>query len=212
MKKLHMGIAVAAFAVSAFSMALAQETTPEPTMGADMVIGATAEATLDASAVSTVSAIALLADVEGNSIGEVVLNERADGKVTANFVITGIPAGWHGFHIHEVGECDATGAEPFSSAGAHYDADGEAHPDHDGDFPNLLVLLDESGEGSLTTDRFTIADLMDADGSAFIVHANPDNHSHIPERYGGPDEETLTAGDSGDRIGCGVIEENMASG
>lgn len=62
------------------------------------------------------------------------------------------------------------------------------------------------------TDRFTLADLMDDDGAAFIIHENTDNFANIPERYGGPDEETQQAGDSGPRIACGVVEENTAAG
>jgi Cu-Zn family superoxide dismutase len=57
------------------------------------------------------------------------------------------------------------------------------------------------------TDRFTVADLFDEDGSAVIVHAGEDNFGNIPtDRYEpDPDETTLNTGDAGGRAGCGVI-------
>ena len=53
---------------------------------------------------------------------------------------------------------------------------------------------------------------LDADGSAVMVHALPDNFANIPpERYQqvngapGPDEMTMATGDAGKRVACGVI-------
>lgn len=73
----------------------------------------------------------------------------------------------------------------------------------------LYVNSDGTGELTVLTDRFTLDELMDEDGSAVLVHENPDNFANIPERYGGPDAETLKAGDSGARIACGVVEGMM---
>lgn len=58
------------------------------------------------------------------------------------------------------------------------------------------------------TDSFTVDELLDADGSAVIIHAGPDNYANIPTRYStsGPDAVTLATGDAGARIACGVIE------
>jgi Cu-Zn family superoxide dismutase len=71
----------------------------------------------------------------------------------------------------------------------------------------------EDGTGVLaaTTDRFTLADLRDDDGSAVMVHELADNYANIPERYQsdaggrGPDAETLGAGDAGSRLACGEL-------
>jgi Cu-Zn family superoxide dismutase len=76
------------------------------------------------------------------------------------------------------------------------------------------------------TDRFDVADLFDADGSALIIHANPDNYTNIPDtslrptlgnipdRYVGyiatsqqVITTTLATGDAGGRIACGVVEK-----
>ena len=59
---------------------------------------------------------------------------------------------------------------------------------------------------------------MDADGSAIVVHAAPDNYANIPTRYsgpsgptgGGPDTATLNTGDSGTRSACGVVAAGNA--
>jgi Cu-Zn family superoxide dismutase len=86
--------------------------------------------------------------------------------------------------------------------------DGAMHPDHAGDLPPVLVGLDGMGELMVVTDRFVLEDLMDEDGSAIVIHSNADNFANIPERYGTPDEETLAGGDSGERVACGVIQED----
>ena len=72
---------------------------------------------------------------------------------------------------------------------------------------SLLVKRNGTATLRLTTDRFTIADLRDADGSAVMVHAGADNFANIPPRYapGGPDQATLDTGDSGARVACGEI-------
>jgi superoxide dismutase, Cu-Zn family len=56
------------------------------------------------------------------------------------------------------------------------------------------------------TDRFSVAALFDADGSAVIVHAGRDNFANILTRYHshtedvfGPDSATLATGDAGGR-------------
>ena len=73
--------------------------------------------------------------------------------------------------------------------------------------PVLLVNADGTARASLRTDRFALADLLDADGSAIIIHAKADNYANIPtDRYDpDPDEMTLATGDSGGRAACGVV-------
>ncbi|CKM56557.1 superoxide dismutase [Mycobacterium tuberculosis] len=63
-----------------------------------------------------------------------------------------------------------------------------------------------------TTDAFTMDDLLSGAKTAIIIHAGADNFANIPpERYvqgngtPGPDETTLTTGDAGKRVACGVI-------
>ena len=100
------------------------------------------------------------------------------------------PIGPHGFHIHENGSC-AIGDpnDPFQAAGGHWNPDNQPHGNHAGDFP---VLFSNDGYTRMIffTDRFFPKDII---GKAVIIHENPDDY------------RTQPAGDSGHRIGCGVI-------
>ncbi|GIN12345.1 superoxide dismutase [Cu-Zn] [Shouchella clausii] len=156
-------------------------------------------------------AFAELNDEQGSRIGDVSFFELGDNKTRVDVTVDGLAPGYHGFHVHEEAACDADDNEgPFQSAGGHYhDEDGQ-HSDHSGDMPPLYVSEDGSAYLSFTTDRFTPANL--ADERAVIVHADPDNFGHIPERYiaegeeeGGPDADTEATGDAGDRIACGIV-------
>ena len=134
--------------------------------------------------------------------------ERGEGKVLVRSAAHDLPAGFHGFHVHAVGVC----VPPFTSAGGHYNPAGTDHGDHAGDMPMLLVNGDGSADLRFKTDRFALEDLFDADGSAIIVHAAPDNYANIPDRYHshtedvfGPDSATRATGDAGGRHACGVV-------
>jgi superoxide dismutase, Cu-Zn family len=151
-------------------------------------------------------AVAVLKDASGQQVGRAVLRER-HGKVSVNAHVRRLTPGFHGFHVHAVGQC----VPPFTSAGGHFNPAGVGHGDHAGDFPSLLVNDDGTAELRFTTDRFSLADLFDADGSALMVHANRDNYANIPDRYHshatdtfGPDPDTLATGDAGARQACGV--------
>jgi Cu-Zn family superoxide dismutase len=148
-------------------------------------------------------AFAKLVNADGAAVGTVQLSQW-DDKVLVVGKVRGIPAGFHGFHVHAVGKCEGPA---FTTAGGHLADQGQNHPMHKGDLPSLLV--DEEGNAILitTTDRFSLEDLRDADGSAIIVHAGPDNYANIPPRYQPqpPDAMTLSTGDSGGRIACGVV-------
>ena len=115
-----------------------------------------------------------------------------------------LPPGFHGFHVHTVGEC----IPPFTTAGGHFNLGGLTHKNHTGDLPVLLVNADGTAKAKFKTDRFRAADLFDADGSAVIIHANPDNYANIPtDRYDpDPDATTLMTGDAGARIVCGIVK------
>lgn len=82
----------------------------------------------------------------------------------------------------------------FADAGGHFNPTGQKHPMHAGDLPQLLSA---GGKAYLAvlTDRFSIRDVI---GRSVIIHEQPD------------DFHTQPAGDSGARIGCGVIVKNIA--
>ena len=150
------------------------------------------------------AAVADMATPDGRIVGRVTF-EESGGRMVVEGRLTGLPPGFHGFHVHAVGRCEP-GAPPFTSAGGHMVAGNQTHPVHAGDQPVLLVLNDGSSDIRFTTDRYTVADLMGAEGRAVIVHANPDNFGNVPTRYARQvDAMTQTTGDAGDRIACGVV-------
>ncbi len=154
----------------------------------------------------TATATANVLDLEGKSLGTLTL-ETMDGHVHISGSLTGLPAGDHGIHIHEKGACDAAGK--FASAGGHFNPTAHQHgkdnPEgpHAGDLPNITVPPE--GAGALvdfTDESVTLGEgensLLDADGSAIVVHADQDDYKTDP------------SGNSGDRIACGVIEAGSA--
>lgn len=157
---------------------------------------------------------AVLRDTAGNTVGVVQIHRREDAT-DVSVRAWDLAPGFHGFHVHAIGVCDPNApGGPFTSAGGHYNPTGQGHGDHAGDMPTLLVMDDGSGRASFTTDRFTAEELLDADGSAIIVHAGRDNYANIPTRYHshtentfGPDSATLATGDAGSRAACGVVED-----
>ena len=150
------------------------------------------------------SARVKLYDTVGQRVGIARLTQQGDGKVVVSVRVHDLPAGFHGFHVHTVGEC----IPPFTSAGGHFDKNGNTHKDHAGDLPVLLANTEGTATARFMTDRFAVADLVDADGSAVIIHANPDNYANIPDRYvAAPDATTLATGDAGARIVCGVVKD-----
>jgi len=140
----------------------------------------------------------LTADVKsaaGETIGAVVLTQAADG-VLARVQVHGLTPGWHGMHFHERGDCSAAG---FTAAGAHIHHGMAMHGllnpmgAEMGDLPNLFVGDNGVGASEVFSSRVALKDLRDADGSALIIHANPDDHVAQP------------IGGAGPRIACALI-------
>lgn len=103
------------------------------------------------------------------------------GKVTVQVRARRLPPGCHGFHVHAIGVCDpATG---FTSAGGHVNPTGGAHDDHAATCPSCWSTRDGTAQATVAIDRFSIDQLLDADGSAMVVHAAADNYANIPTRY-----------------------------
>src|SRR5262245_59779815 len=139
-----------------------------------------------------------------------------ESGVTIDANIKGlVPAGaFHGMHIHANNTAGGVAcvAPTFASAGGHLSTAGNVHGKHTGDLPVLLALNDGTARYHFVTDRFKLADLS---GAVVIVHALADNYNNVP-RGPKPDQYTANSaaavtltddtGNSGDRIGCGVIK------
>ena len=152
---------------------------------------------------------AQLKDAAGTTMGSVQMTTIGNGKILVRVQVRGLTPGFHGFHIHTTGTCTAP---DFTSAGGHFNPGAVNHASHAGDQPVILVNDDGTGRGRFLTDRYALADLFDADGSALVVHAAADNYANIPTRYTalgvaspGPDATTLLTGDAGARTLCGEI-------
>ena len=142
----------------------------------------------------------------GAAVGKVTMKQAsATSAVDVRAAVSRLQPGFHGFHIHAVGSCVVP---DFKSAMGHLKHADQSHAAHVGDMSSLLVKGNGTATLRLTTDRFTLADLRDADGSAVMVHAGPDNFANIPPRYApdGPDQETRDTGDSGARVASGEVK------
>lgn len=111
----------------------------------------------------------------------------------------GLSPGWHGTHLHMVGDC--SDVAEFEHAGAHIQKDKTfhgllyPHGPESGDLPNLSVASDGSAAAEMFTSLVTLSELQDADGAALLIHADPDDHATQP------------TGNSGDRVACAAIRK-----
>ena len=136
----------------------------------------------------------------GEKIGTVSLRDSTAGLVvTTN--LTSLPAGPHGFHIHEKGSCDPAEKEgemgAALAAGSHFNPNQAPHhgnplTGHLGDLPLLNVATDGTAKVTLLAPRLQSADIQNL---AIMVHAGSDNYADSPKPLGG----------GGERIACGVI-------
>lgn len=140
-------------------------------------------------------AVAMLRTADGADVGRATATEVGGGlRITLD--VLGMPAGTHGAHIHSVGHCDAP---DFATAGPHWNPTATKHGTmnpqgpHQGDLPNLIVGTNGRGTIGMVLPGATMAGLLDADGAAMVVHANPD------------DLMTDPSGNSGGRVACGVF-------
>jgi superoxide dismutase, Cu-Zn family len=147
------------------------------------------------------------ADIKGKGItGTAELAEHPQGTGTMVEItvrVSGLTPGKHGVHLHAVGKCEPD----FAAAGGHFDpgpasnTDPDAnHPFHMGDVPNLEVGADGRGEMKIMTTRVTVSpgplSVLDADGTAIIIHGNEDK---------GVTGEPKSGVSGGPRVACGVL-------
>lgn len=159
---------------------------------------------LPALAQEQASATGTFRTVERDQAGTVSLSEGPKG-VLLRVEVEGLTPGWHGIHFHAVGDCSDEG---FQKSGGHTHHEPEKPPHgllnpegpDDGDLPNIHA--DENGVAvaELYSPFVTLtgaegrANLLDEDGAAIVIHANPDDHVSQP------------IGGAGDRVACVVVE------
>lgn len=151
---------------------------------------------------TTKTATASFVDNSGTVIGEATLVDTKVG-VLIRLALDNVPPGWHAIHIHEIGKCDDH--ESLKNSGGHVNVAERAHgllnpdgPDN-ADLPNVYA----HGDGTLRVEVLTPLvsldgqdrpAILDDNGSALVMHTNPDDHVTQP------------IGGAGARIACGVIK------
>ena len=146
------------------------------------------------------TAVSTLRNAEGQEVGKATLSSTKGG-VKVHVEVANLAPGKHGIHLHAAGKCEAP---DFKSAGGHFNPAEKHHGLHNpagahaGDLPNLVVGKDGKAKATFTAKGATLGEgkgsLLGPDGSALVIHADPD------------DEKTDPAGNSGARIACGVIQ------
>lgn len=143
---------------------------------------------------------------DGVDVGEAWL-KQTDTGVQITIEASHLPPGEHGFHIHEQGICEVP---DFASAEGHFNPSdkkhGFDHPEgpHAGDIENLEVKEDGTVDATFINNRVTLekdkeSSLYAENGTSLVIHSDPDDYKSQP------------AGDSGDRIACGVITPSKES-
>jgi Cu-Zn family superoxide dismutase len=145
------------------------------------------------------SAQADVRDAAGRTLARGSIGQVGDA-LRVRVEAAGLAPGVYGIHLHSIGRCDAPS---FESAGPHWNPGARQHGrdnpggQHRGDLPNLLVGTDGRGSFEFTVPGSWLGGgtmpLLDADGAALVLHARPDDYRTDP------------SGNSGPRIGCGVL-------
>ena len=156
------------------------------------------------------NAAAVLLDRSGQRIGQLQLQQGSRGVLVKIEAENLGPPGFHGIHFHERGNCQDH--RVFKISGGHIDRSKTPHGllnseggPHGGDLPNLYVHSDGAAKAEFYTELIALGSqtalpaLVDADGSALVIHERPDDHRSQP------------IGGAGPRIACGVILESSGS-
>lgn len=118
-----------------------------------------------------------------------------------NGEVTGLTEGKHGFHVHEFGD-NTSGC---TSAGAHYNPHNQNHGAptdkvrHVGDLGNIVANKEGIAPVKITDSQISLTGAHSIIGRTLVVHADEDDLGK------GGHELSLTTGNAGARVACGVV-------
>lgn len=138
----------------------------------------------------------------GDVIGTITARGGAKATVLRITLQPGaLTPGWHGVHLHAVGDCSDAGQFQLSKGhinhAAHKHGLLHAEGPDEGDLPNVYAQADGSVHAEVSSHLALLAgasSLRDADGTAVIFHANEDDHNTQP------------IGNAGGRVACALIK------
>uniref|UniRef100_P10792 Superoxide dismutase [Cu-Zn], chloroplastic n=1 Tax=Petunia hybrida TaxID=4102 RepID=SODCP_PETHY len=149
---------------------------------------------------ATKKAVAVLKGTS-NVEGVVTLTQDDDGPTTVKVRITGLAPGLHGFHLHEFGDttngCMSTGPH-FNPNGLTHGAPGD-EVRHAGDLGNIEANASGVAEATLVDNQIPLSGPNSVVGRALVVHELEDDLGK------GGHELSLTTGNAGGRLACGVV-------
>ncbi len=150
--------------------------------------------------------------VDGAQKGNVAFKEAPLGGVLIRVELEALAEGWHGIHLHQIGDC-SDGAAGFKASAGHVNPDGREHgllnpagPER-ADLPNIYAGADGRATAEIFAPGLSLSvgaegpvenglyDLLDEDGFAMVVHENSDDH--ITQPIGG----------AGARVACASVHD-----
>jgi len=141
-------------------------------------------------------AICVIYPTAGNNVSGTITFTWTDKGIKVVADLMGLSKGKHGFHIHDYGDCSSADG---ISAGGHFNPEAKSHGApmdmmrHEGDMGNLEA--DDSGKAHLEY----VDPMLSFDGKNSIIGRSVIIHKSED------DFKTQPTGNSGARIGCGVI-------
>ena len=153
-------------------------------------------------------ASAVLSQLDGSGVEGTVTFREVEDALRIRVRLTGVPAGEHGFHVHEGESCapDSTGT-PGGAAGGHLNPlvsphgppSAEPTDRHAGDLGNVTAGPDGVAAGVVVDSVLALTGPTSVVGHAVVVHAAADDLTSQP------------GGAAGARIACGVVREGGLS-